>query len=135
MIKKGGVFIEQNIIFNFEDLRALLISKTKENSYVLLFDDLYFEKIERNTILTREVLEIFRRYVKPFEMIKYIVFKTENTQSTKEIKQLVEELRNYTKIIITIFNAKENECFLLFTGNKEDFEVENKIKEFSKVVK
>ena len=37
--------IESNIIYNFEDFRALVSDKAKEGAYYLLYDDLYFEQI------------------------------------------------------------------------------------------
>ena len=43
--------IESNIIYNFEDFRALVSDKAKEGTYYLLYDDLYFISIIYGSIV------------------------------------------------------------------------------------
>ena len=58
------IFIEINIIYSYEDLRHLLLSQDPENSYYLLGDDIYFEKMNSETIITREVLFRIQKIIK-----------------------------------------------------------------------
>ncbi|MCI8310153.1 hypothetical protein [uncultured Clostridium sp.] len=120
--------IESNIIYNFEDFRTLVSSKAKEGSYYLLYDDLYFEKIDKNTMITREAYTVAGRYTKSFNIIKYISFKVKDDYTTKEIAEFIELLRKHTTILLTIFNPKKKDCFLLFISNKEDSQLEREIK-------
>lgn len=50
--------MRSNIIYNFEDFRALVTNKAKEGAYYLLYDDFYFEQIDKNMMITREVFAI-----------------------------------------------------------------------------
>ena len=120
--------IESNIIYNFEDFRTLVSSKAKEGSYYLLYDDLYFEKIDKNTMITREAYTVAGRYTKSFNIIKYISFKVKDDYTTKEIAEFIELLRKHTTILLTIFYPKKKDCFLLFISNKEDSQLEREIK-------
>ncbi len=120
--------IESNIIYNFEDFKTLVSSKAKEGSYYLLYDDLYFEKIDKNTMITREAYTVAGRYTKSFNIIKYISFKVKDDYTTKEIAEFIELLRKHTTILLTIFNPKKKDCFLLFISNKEDSQLEREIK-------
>lgn len=127
---KGGIFIESNIIYNFEDLRTLLIQKTELGAYYLIFDDIYFEEIEKNTVISREVYTMARRILKPFNIVKYLSFNLNENYSTKQIYELIQILRKDTTIIVTIFNPKTKEVFLLFISNKDDSLLEHHIKTF-----
>lgn len=127
---KGGIFIESNIIYNFEDLRTLLIEKTKLGAYYLILDDIYFEEIEKDTVISREVYTVARRILKPFNIIKYLSFNLNEKYSTKQIYELIQILRKDTTIIVTIFNPKTKEVFLLFVSNKDDSLFEHHIKTF-----
>ena len=120
--------IESNIIYNFEDFRALVSDKAKEGAYYLLYDDLYFEQINKNTMITREAFTVAGRYTKSFNIIKYVDFKLKDNYTTKELAEFVELLRKHTKIILTIYNPKKKDCFLLFVSNKNEFRMEEKIK-------
>lgn len=120
--------IESNIIYNFDDFRALISSKAKEGSYYLLYDDLYFEKIDKNTMITREAYSVAGRYSKSFNIIKYIDFKVKDNYTTKEIFEFVEILKKHTTVLITIFNPKKKDCFLLFISSKKDDQLEKEIK-------
>lgn len=125
--------IESNIIYNFEDLRALLLDKTKAGAYYLLLDDLYFERISKNKMITREVFTLAKQIVKPRNIIKYITFKTKEKSSTTEIYELIELLRKDTNIIATIYNPKTKETMLLFISNKDDSLLEHHIKTFLEI--
>lgn len=127
---KGGIYIQSNIIYNFEDLRTLLADKSKRGSYYLIYDDIYFEQIDKDTVISRDVYTLARRILRPFSIIKYITFNMNSDYSTEEIYELLDILRKDTTIIVTIFNPTENEVFLLFISNKDDSILENHIKKF-----
>lgn len=122
------IIIQSNIIYNFDEIRSLLIQKTKPDSYYLLYDDIYFEKIEKNTVISRDVYTISKNVLQNFNIIKYITFNIKNDYSTKQIYEFVQILRQTTKIILTIFNPKNKEVFILFVSNKDDSKLENEIK-------
>ena len=48
--------------------------KAKEGAYYLLYDDLYFEQIDKNTMITREVFTVAGRYTKSFNINKICRF-------------------------------------------------------------
>ena len=120
--------IENNMIYNFEDFRALVSDKAKEGAYYLLYDDLYFEEIDKNTMITREAFTVAGRYTKSFNIIKYLDFKLKDNYTTKELAEFIELLRKHTKILLTIYNPKKNDCFLLYISNKNDSKIENEVK-------
>ena len=127
---KEGFNIQTNIIYNFEDLQNLLLDKTQNGSFYLLFDDIYFEEIEKDTVINRDVYILARRISKPFNIIKYITFNVKEIYSTKQIYELIDILRKDTTIIVTIFNPNKKEVFLLFIRNKDDSILEHHIKTF-----
>ena len=90
---KEGFNIQTNIIYNFEDLQNLLLDKTQNGSFYLLFDDIYFEEIEKDTVINRDVYILARRISKPFNIIKYITFNVKEKYSTKQIYELINILR------------------------------------------
>lgn len=108
---KEGFNIQTNIIYNFEDLQNLLLDKTQNGSFYLLFDDIYFEEIEKDTVINRDVYILARRISKPFNIIKYITFNVKEIYSTKQIYELIDILRKDTTIIVTIFNPNKKEVF------------------------
>lgn len=120
--------IESNIIYNFEDFRTLVSDKAKEGTYYLLYDDLYFEQIDKNTMITREAFTVAGRYTKSFNIIKYLDFKLKDDYTTKELAEFIELLRENTKILLTIYNPKKKDCFLLYISNKNDSKIENEVK-------
>lgn len=120
--------IENNMIYNFEDFRALVSDKAKEGAYYLLYDDLYFEEIDKNTMITREAFTVAGRYTKSFNIIKYLDFKLKDNYTTKELAEFIELLRKHTKILLTIYNPKKKDCFLLYISNKNDSKIENEVK-------
>lgn len=119
--------IESDIIYNFEDFRILVSEKAKEGAYYLLYDDFYFEQIEKNMAIIREAYTVAVRYTKSINILKYINFKIKNNFTMKELFKFVKSLNKYTKILLTIYNPKNKECFLLFISNKDDLLLEKEI--------
>ena len=122
--------IQSNIIYNFDDLRTILIEKTKVGSYYLLSDDIYFEEVSKNTVITRDVIIEAKRLARSFTVMKHLCFSFKDDYSTQQIYELLQMLRKTTHIIVTIFNPKERECNLLFISNKDDSILEKHIREF-----
>lgn len=106
------------------------MEKTKLGAYYLIFDDIYFEQIEKDTVISRDVYTVARRILKPFNIIKYLSFNLNEKYSTKQIYDLIQILRKDTTIIVTIFDPKAKEIFLLFVSNKDDSLLEHHIKTF-----
>ena len=124
------IFIEINIIYSYEDLKHLLLSQDLENSYYLLGDDIYFEKMNSETVITREVLLESKKSLKQLNVIKYIKFKTKNNCSVKEVYWLINELRKKVKVITSIFNPINCECLIIIVSNNNDSIIEKQIQEF-----
>ena len=124
------IFIEINIIYSYEDLKHLLLSQDSENSYYLLGDDIYFEKMNSETIITREVLLESKKSLKQLNVMKYIKFKTKNNCSVKEVYWLINELRKKVKVITSIFNPINCECLIIIVSNNNDSIIEKQIQEF-----
>ena len=103
-------------------------NKAKEGAYYLLYDDLYFEQIDKNTMITREVFTVAGRYTKSFNIINYVAFKLKAQHKTKELDEFVELLRKHTKILLTIYNPKKKDCFLLFISSRDDSQIEKQIR-------
>lgn len=120
--------MESNIIYNFEDFKTLISEKAKEGTYYLLYDDIYFEEIEKNTMITREVFAVAGRHTKSFNIIKYVDFKLKDNYTTKELFEFITLLRRYNKILVTIYNPKKKDCFLLYVSNNDDSKLEKEIK-------
>lgn len=127
---KEVIIIQSNIIYNFEDLRTLLSNKVQRGAYYLLFDDLYFEEIHKNTVITREVFSIAKQVASPLNVIKYIVFNVTDKYNTKQIYDLIQILRKDTTIIVSIFNPKGKEVLIMFVSNKDDSLLRQHIKKF-----
>lgn len=119
--------IESNVIYNFEDFRTLISNKAKIGSYYLLYNEFYFEQVDKNTNLPRDTFTITGRYVKSFNIIKYMSFKVKDIYSTKELYEFLELTKEHTKTLLTIYNPKKKECFLLFISNKDDSKLEKEI--------
>lgn len=124
------IFIEINIIYSYEDLKHLLLSQDLENSYYLLGDDIYFEKMNSETVITREVLLESKKSLKQLNVMKYIKFKTKNKCSVKEVYWLINELRKKVKVITSIFNPINCECLIIIVSNNNDSIIEKQIQEF-----
>lgn len=124
------IFIEINIIYSYEDLKHLLLSQDPENSYYLLGDDIYFEKMNSETVITREVLLESKKSLKQLNVMKYIKFKTKNNCGVKEVYWLINELRKKVKVITSIFNPINCECLIIIVSNNNDSIIEKQIQEF-----
>lgn len=124
------IFIEINIIYSYEDLKHLLLSQDPENSYYLLGDDIYFEKMNSETVITREVLLESKKSLKQLNVMKYIKIKTKNNCSVKEVYWLINELRKKVKVITSIFNPINCECLIIIVSNNNDSIIEKQIQEF-----
>ena len=120
--------IESNIIYNFEDLRALIINNTKEGAFYLILDDIYFEEITKNTMLTREVFTTIKQVAKPINIMKFITFKVRRKYQIDEMYEKIDILRESTNMIVTIYNPRAREVVLLFISNKDDSLLENHIR-------
>ena len=127
------MLIESNIIYNFEDLRALLLDNTKAGAFYLLLDDIYFEEITRNTMFTREVFTATKQVVKPINIIKYITFKVKRKYQINEVYESIDILRNNTNILVTIYNPRAREIVLLFISNKDDSLLKNHIRKLFEI--
>lgn len=124
---QGGIIIQINIIYNFDDLKTILKDKTKKGSYYLLKDDIYFEEIFADTVISRYVFLETKKMLNPSSIIKYISFKTKENYSTKQIYELVQLLKYDAEIIVTIFSPKDKECNLLFISDEDNISLENHI--------
>ena len=120
--------IESKIIDKFDDLKNILIDKTKVGVFYLLLNDNYFKKITKNTMITREVFTFAKEIIKPFYVIKCITFKVKKKLSIEEVYEIIEILRKNTKILVTIYNSKIKEILILFIGKKEEFLLEKYIR-------
>ncbi len=125
--------VHANIINDNNELHEILVSKAKENTYYLMYDDIFFEKIKKRENISREFYTISRRITNSKNLIKHISFKLKDNYTIKEIYELVELLRRKTIILLTLFNEKENECNLLFISNENDLEIEHYINDFIEI--
>ena len=119
--------VHAKIIDDNNEIHDILVSKAKENTYYLMYDDIFFEEIKRNENISREFYLISRRITNPINVIKHISFNLRDDYTSKEIYELVELLRRKTTILLTLFNTKEKECDLLFISNEYDLELEHYI--------
>lgn len=125
--------IESNTIYSFEEYRRLIASNTKAGAYYLLHNEWHFNNIAKNAMLTREVYTIASEIVNASDIIKYMSFKMINTYTLTEMLEFIALLRQYNKILLTIYNPKKKDCFLLFISNKNDAILERKIKDFLEI--
>lgn len=119
--------VESNIIYNLEDFRALILDKAKEGAYYLTYDDFYFEQIDKKEMITRDIYAVANRYTRSFNVIKYICFKVKEDYKTKEMYDFISLLKEKAIIIVSIFNQKKKECFLVYVSSKKDSEIEKQI--------
>ena len=125
--------VHAKIINDNNEIHEILVSKAKENTYYLMYDDIFFEKIKKKENISREFYTISRRITNSKNLIKHISFKLKDNYTIKEIYELVELLRRKTIILLTLFNEKENECNLLFISNENDLEIEHYINDFIEI--
>ena len=119
--------MESNIIYNYEDLKKLILDYTKENSYFLIYDDIFFEKVKKRQIITREVYSIAKGLLQPLSVMKYYKFKVIYNYTTKEIYDFIDILRQQVCILLTIFNPKSKEVFILNISDDDDNAIEKHI--------
>ena len=125
--------VHANIINDNNEIHDILVSKAKENTYYLMYDDIFFEKIKKKENISREFYTISRRITNSKNRIKHISFKLKDYYTIKEIYELVELLRRKTIILLTLFDEKINECDLLFISNENDLEIEHYINDFIEI--
>ena len=125
--------VHANIINDNKEIHEILVSKAKENTYYLMYDDIFFEKIKKKENISREFYTISRRITNSKNRIKHISFKLKDYYTIKEIYELVELLRRKTIILLTLFDEKINECDLLFISNENDLEIEHYINDFIEI--
>lgn len=125
--------IESKIIDKFDDLKNILIDKTKVSAFYLLLNDNYLKKITKNTMITREVFTYAKEIIKTSSKIKYITLKVNKKFSIQEIYEIIEVLRKNTKILVTIYNPKIKEIVLLFINQKEESLLEKYIQNLFEV--
>ncbi len=112
--------IESKIIDKFDNLKRIVIEKTKVGAFYLLLNDNYFKKITKNKMITRDVFTYAKEIIKPSSKIKCITFKVKKKLSIEEVYEIIEILRKNTKILVTIYNPKIKEIVLLFINPKEE---------------
>ena len=122
--------VHANIINDNNEIHEILVSKAKENTYYLMYDDIFFEKIKKKENISREFYTISRGITNSKNRIKHISFQLKDNYTIEEIYELVELLRRKTIILLTLFNEKINECDLLFISNENDLEIEHYINNF-----
>lgn len=125
--------VHAKIIYSNREIHEILANKAKEGIYYLMFDDIFFEKINKKENISREFYTNSRRITNSINVIKHISFKLKDVVTTKEIYDLVERLRKNTSILLTLFNTEENECNLLFISNEYDLELEHYINDFIEI--
>ncbi len=125
--------VHAKIINDNNEIHDILVSKAKENTYYLMYDDIFFEKIKKKENISREFYTILRRITNSKNRIKHISFKLKDYYTIKEIYELVELLRRKTIILLTLFDEKINECDLLFISNENDLEIEHYINDFIEI--
>ena len=125
--------VHAKIINDNNEIHDILVSKAKENTYYLMYDDIFFEKIKKKENISREFYTISRRITNSKNRIKHISFKLKDYYTIKEIYELVELLIRKTIILLTLFDEKINECDLLFISNENDLEIEHYINDFIEI--
>lgn len=125
--------VHAKIINDNNEIHDILVSKAKENTYYLMYDDIFFEKIKKKENISREFYTISRRITNSKNRIKHISFTLKDDYTIKEIYELVELLRRKTIILLTLFDEKINECDLLFISNENDLEIEHYINDFIEI--
>ncbi len=127
--------IESDLIYNLQDLRTLITSKAKVGTYYRLYDEFYFEEIDKPKMITREVFAVANRYMQSFNVLKYLIFKFKDDYRFKEIAAFFDLLKENNIILLTVYNPKNKECFIVFISNKDDKRLINKIENFLEIDK
>lgn len=127
--------IESDLIYNLQDFRTLITSKAKVGTYYRLYDEFYFEEIDKPKMITREVFAVANRYMKSFNVLKYMIFKFKDDYRFKEVATFFDLLKENNIILLTVYNPKNKECFIIFISNKDDKKLINKIENFLEIDK
>lgn len=124
------IFIQTRIIFSFDDLKSIILDNVQIGTSYLLLNEPYFEDVERQTKVIRDIFIEITKVIQPMNIVKHISFKTKDKYNTKQIYELVQILRKNTNILVTLFNPETNTCNILFISNKDDYLLKQYIKEF-----
>lgn len=124
------IFIQTRIIFSFDDLKSIILDNVQIGTSYLLLNEPYFEDVERQTKVIRDIFIEITKVIQPMNIVKHISFKTKEKYNTKQIYELVQILRKNTNILVTLFNPETNTCNILFISNKDDYLLKQYIKEF-----
>lgn len=127
--------IESDLIYNLQDFRTLITSKAKVGTYYRLYDEFYFEEIDKPKMITREVFAVANRYMKSFNVLKYMIFKFKDDYRFKEVATFFDLLKENNIILLTVYNPKNKECFIVFISNKDDKKLIDKIENFLEMEK
>lgn len=127
--------IESDLIYNLQDFRTLITSKAKVGTYYRLYDEFYFEEIDKPKMITREVFAVSNRYMKSFNVLKYLIFKFKDDYRFKEISAFFDLLKENNIILLTVYNPKNKECFIIYISNKDDKKLIDKIENFLEMEK
>lgn len=119
--------MESNIIYNYEDLKSLILTYAKEHSYYLIYDDIFFEKIIQKQVITRDVYSIAKKLLQPLSVMRYFKFNVKDDYTTKEMYDFINLLRQEVCILLTIFNPKSKEVFILNICDDDDYVIEEHI--------
>jgi len=124
------IFIRTNIIFSFDDLKSILSNNTQIGTSYLLLDEPFFEDIERQSKAIRDIFIELTKVIQPMNIVKHISFKTKDKYNSKQIYELVQILRKDNNILLTLFDSKNKVCNMLFISNKDDYLLQQHIREF-----
>ena len=127
--------IESDLIYNLQDFRTLITSKAKVGTYYRLYDEFYFEEIDKPKMITREVFAVANRYMKSFNVLKYMIFKFKDDYRFKEVATFFDLLKENNIILLTVYKPKNKECFIVFISNKDDKKLIDKIENFLEMEK
>lgn len=127
--------MKSNIIYSFDDFRKLLNEKADVGTYFLLADDEYFEQIEKDRRINRQVFgfarEIARENREAFNVVKHITFKFKCEYTTNQLYKIIQDFRQRgIKIFLTFFEPEEQECTLVFISNGDDSLLEDFVSNF-----
>ena len=124
------IIIESEVIYSYEEFTNLLLDNAKEHNYYLIYDDLYFEEIKKDQMITREVYDVAKRFSRPLSIPKYMKFKVKDNYTTSEVYKIIDKIRKDTCILVTTFNPNEKQVFFIFISNKNDFMIKQHIERF-----
>lgn len=122
--------VQAKIIYSNREIHEILENKAKTGTYYLMFDDIFFEEIERKQNISREFYLESKKVIRSVDIIKHISFSFKEDYTTKDMFELLEILRKFTMILLIIFNPNKKECDLLFVSNNNDFQIERYINHF-----